>query len=785
MQFHLLFNRFLAFIKKLEWKNFRWFLIPILAIFLSFEGLNLFFPLPKARLFPPVSTLVYARDGELLRAYTADDDIWRIHCSLNEISPLHQKLVLAYEDRWFYWHYGINPISIIRAAITNFKAGQILVGGSTLTMQIARMIEPKERNFASKLIEAIRAMQLEWSFSKKELLEIYFNLAPYGGNIEGVGSAALLYFGKPPAKLSIGEIALLTALPNSPTQLRPDLNSQLALRGRNKVLNRLLKTANISNHQYRDALSESVPSVRREIPFFAPHFCDYLKQRYPLTHEFHSTIDLKIQNTCQNLLIQHLGGLRGRGISNGAIVIIDNHSTEILAMVGSANFFDRTNSGQVNGAISPRSPGSALKPFVYALAMDQGLIAPKSILEDVPVDYSGYSPENFDAIYHGVVTVEQALAQSLNIPAVNLTAQLNDKGIYSLLKSTGFTTISRTQDEYGLPIILGSCEVKLLELTTLYAALANQGQFRSYHLLQDEAPAVPKSIISAPASYIITEILTQLERPELPAYWEFSLNQPKVAWKTGTSYSHRDAWSIGYRPEMTIGVWLGNFSGKGAPELVGAEVATPLLFNLFNALHNSQTSGWFQIPDGIDIRQVCALSGMPATENCPETQEEYFIPGVSPIQSCNIHKKIKVDDATGQTLCVHCQQNRKYHEEIVTQWPPRLATWMERNGYPIQKIPPHFSACTSVIHGAPPIIHSPSLDCDYIIREGVDKKYQKILLDAAVSNEVNQIYWFMDGKLLYTCLPGEKVFYSPERGDHRLVCMDDLGRSSEMILRIR
>ncbi len=785
MQLCTTFNNFLSFIKTLKWKNCRWFMIPLLAIFLVFEGLNLFFPLPKERLFPPVSTLVYARDGELLRAYTANDDIWRIHCSMVEISHFHQKLVLAYEDRWFYWHYGINPISIIRAAITNFKAGQILAGGSTLTMQIARMTEPKARNFASKLKEAVRALQLEWSFSKKELLEIYFNLAPYGGNIEGVGSAALFYFGKPPAKLSIGEIALLTALPNSPTQLRPDVNSQLALLGRNKVLNRLSKMGIISEQQYKDALNESIPSVRRELPFLAPHLCDFLKQRFPQIHEFHSTIDLKIQNTCQNLLVQHLGGLRGRGISNGAVVVIDNQSMEVLTLVGSANFFDKINSGQVNGAMAPRSPGSALKPFVYALAMDQGIISPKSILEDVPVDYSGYSPENFDDIYHGVVTVEQALAQSLNIPAVNLTAQLNDKGIYSLLKSTGFTTIHRTQSEYGLPIILGSCEVKLLELTTLYASLANKGQFRSYHLLQNEAPALPKSIISAPVSFIITEILTQLERPELPAYWEFSLNQPKVAWKTGTSYGHRDAWSIGYRPEVTIGVWLGNFSGKGVPDLVGAEVATPLLFNLFNALNNAQSSGWFQIPDGLDIRLVCALSGMPATENCPETQEEYFIPGISPVQSCTIHKKIKVDDATGQTLCAHCQQNRKFHDKIVTVWPARLATWMERNGYPIQQIPAHFSGCTSVIHGAPPIIHSPSLDCDYIVREGVEKKYQKILLDAAVSNEVNRIYWFMDGKLLFTCQPEEKVFYSPELGDHRLVCMDDLGRSSEMILRIR
>lgn len=759
--------------------------IPLQIFIIFFVILSTLYPLPKDRLFRPVSTMVYDRNGKLLRAFTASDDIWRLHCRLDELSPLLIKMVLAYEDQWFYWHPGINPVSIIRAALTNYRAGRIVCGGSTLSMQIARMIEPKERTIVSKLKEVFRSLQLELAYSKDELLEIYFNLAPYGGNIEGVASASYLYFGKPPRSLSIGEIALLAALPNSPTHLRPDLHSEIALKSREKVLNRLFKMGTISRNQLEEALSEPVPASRQSMPFHTPHLADYLKQRYPKKARFYTTIDFGIQKTCNRLLQRHISELSQKGVSNAAVVVIENKTRAVLAMVGSANFFDKKNSGQVNGTMSPRSPGSALKPFVYALALDQGLISPKSILEDVPVDYSGYMPVNYDDKYHGVVTAEEALRLSLNVPAINLTAALRENSIYSLLKKTEFSTLSKSKELYGLPIILGACEVKLVELCNLYSGLANEGQYAPYRLLKADPLVKGQKIFSRAAAFIITDILSQVTRPDMPTCWEFSLNLPKVSWKTGTSYGHKDAWSIGYNPNYTIGVWVGNFSGEGAPALVGAEAAAPLLFDIFNALSGGKTTSWFKMPDEVDVRQVCAVSGMLPNVNCPVTCEELYIPGVSPDNVCTIHQIFTIDDKTGTRLCPHCRQGRKYHEEIYELWPAKLATWMLRNGYPIKQIPPHYPKCTSLIAGKGPIIRSPSDNCEYVIREGIAPNYQKILLDASVPNDIKQIFWFIDGNLICACSPQKKAFYTPLPGKHKLICMDELGRSTEMMLRIR
>ena len=759
--------------------------IPLQIFIIIFVILSILYPLPKERLFRPASTMTYDRKGQLLRVFTASDDIWRLHCRLDELSPLLIKMVLAYEDQWFYWHPGINPVSIFRAALANYRAGRIVCGGSTITMQIARMMDPKERTVISKVKEAFRVLQLELAYSKDELLEIYFNLAPYGGNIEGVASASYLYFGKPPKRLSIGEIALLAALPNSPTRLRPDQYHDVALKHRAKVLDRLFEMGTISEAQLEEALSEPVPDKRQPIPFHTPHLADYLKQRYPQKDRIYMNIDFEIQQTCNRLLQRHISDLKPKGISNGAIVVIENKTRAVLAMLGSSDFFDEKNSGQVNGAMSPRSPGSTLKPFVYALALDQGLISPKSILEDVPIDYSGYMPVNYDDTYHGVVTAEEALRLSLNVPAINLTAALREKSIYSLLKQTDFSTLTQPRELYGLPIILGACEVKLIELCNLYSCLANDGRYAPYRLLKNEPVTEGQEIFSKAAAFIITEILSEVTRPDMPACWEFSLNLPKVSWKTGTSYGHKDAWSIGYNPEYTIGVWIGNFSGEGVPALVGADAAAPLLFDIFNALSGGKTIGWFEMPDELDVRQVCAISGMLASDICPVTCEEMHIPGVSPANICTIHRTFAIDDETGCRLCPHCRQGRAYHEEIFELWPAKLATWMLRNGYPIKQIPPHYPKCTSLIAGKGPIIRSPSDNCEYVMRGGIDPQYQKISLDASVPNNIEKIFWFVDGSLISACSPREKAFYTPSPGKHKLVCMDELGRSTEMVLRIR
>jgi penicillin-binding protein 1C len=738
------------------------------------------FPFPSEKLNPIPSTIILDKDNKILRVTLAPDEMWRIPINSEEISLSLKKAVLAYEDRHFYYHLGINPISIFRSLIANSKAGKIVQGGSTITMQIARLMEPKPRTVKNKIVEIFRAHQLELRYSKKEILTFYFNLAPYGGNIVGVGAASYLYFNKNPQHLSLGECCLLAAIPNSPNNLRPDINIETAKNARLKVLNLLLNQNKYSEEKIVEAQSEPLPNQRFPLPFKIPHLSNFLIQKYPQFTSLNTNTNNDIQHLAETVLTKHLSPLEKRGITNGAVVVIENSNHQLRALVGSKDFFDSQNSGQVNGALASRSPGSALKPFIYALGIENGLISPESLLFDVPVEYSGYRPVNYDDTYHGAVTVREALIRSLNVPAVNLYAKLGEDGIYTFLKEAGISTLPQPQNYYGLSLILGGCGINLLELTNIYAGLSNGGKFKPVRFLTNDVEFKGKKLLSNGTCFILSELLSELRRPELPSVWEYSINMPKVAWKTGTSYGHRDAWSIGYTPQYTIGVWVGNFDGKGVPELIGAEAAAPILFSLFNALNEPSANAWFFQPETVIERQVCTISGMPLGENCVSAKAELFIPGISPYLKCNLHQQIFVDTKTGKRLCSHCRVGKNYEGKIVEKWPVEIATWMERNGYRLDLIPEHYPLCSKIISGKNPIILSPTAQTEYKIRPGIDLNFQKILLDATVSNDTKTIYWFLDGKLIFSGKPIEKVFFSPTQGIHNLICTDDQGRSSDV-----
>jgi len=744
-----------------------------------------FFPLPRHALFPDASVTVMDRNGKPLRIFTTTDEMWRVSAPLSEVSPELRRAVVTVEDRWFRLHLGVNPFSIARAAFTNLKAGEIVTGGSTLTMQVARLMEPKPMTFRSKLVEAFRAFQLELFFTKDEILELYFNMAPYGGNIVGSGAASYIYFNKHQTDLTLGEAALLAAIPNSPSAFRPDSPESRAEEARKRVLNRMLERGVITTVEYREALSEPLPASRFPMPFAAPHLSRYLATKYTGRSRVVSTVDGDIQSLTRRLVEEHMTPLAKRGISQAAVVVMDTRTREVLALVGSLDFFDADKNGQVNGALAPRSPGSTLKPFAYALALDAGLLSPQSLLADVPVDYSGFRPLNYDERCRGIVTLEEALTRSLNIPAVNVCALLKREGLYSFLKKAGVSTLGKPREHYGLSLILGGCELNLVELTNLYAGLANGGEFAPYRFLLDEPAFAPRRLIGEGASFMITEMLAKLARPDFPRSWEASLNLPKVAWKTGTSYGHKDAWSVGYSPKFTVGIWVGNFDGTGAPELVGAEAAAPLLFGLFNALTQSLQNRWYTRPDSVREREVCALSGMIPTAHCPAVKKEYYLPGRSPHVICSLHRQFTVDGKTGMRLCSRCRMGREHFTKVFEVWPPEIATWMARNGMSVDRIPEHFEECSEVADGGSPVIHSPSLNSEYVIRDGVALEHQKILLEASVSNSTGRIYWFLDSELIFEGEPKERFFLTPVRGEHKLTCMDEEGRSTEVTMTIK
>ena len=852
--------------KKIVW------LFPFLLIAILFMLANWCFPLPKARLHPPVSQIVLDRNGEWLRAFLAGDGMWRIAIShqpsavskiansrtvptakqSDNYSPLLQQAILTSEDRWFYYHYGINPVSIATAFYDNLKAGEVVRGGSTITMQLARLMEPKARTIPNKLIEMFRALQLEHTYSKSEILTFYFNMLPYGGNIVGTAAASRFYFNKPQQALSLGEAALLAAIPNAPERLRPDRFPENARKAREKVLNRLLARRQISEQQWQEAAQEPIPHKRHPLPFKAPHLSRMLVKHaksLPSTRalleasedelmvktngRIYTTIDAKVQETAARILREYLDAerkpsLRGsHSTSTGAIIVMDTQSRHVLAMVGSHDFFDQSALGQINGTLAPRSPGSALKPFVYALAMEEGLITPETLLFDVPVTYAGYEPVNYDGKYNGYVTARQALARSLNVPAVNLNARLKNVPLHTFLKQAGISTLAPAQ-KYGLSMVLGGCEVNLLELTTLYAGLANMGEFGPYQLtksrqLRDElvgqTPSLTdnrqlktenhsKRLFRKETSFIITEMLTNSQLPtntvRNPEAFERTMNLPKIAWKTGTSYGHRDAWCIGYSPKLTIGVWLGNFDGKGAPMLSGTDAATPILFALFTALTGQDTHRWFTKPEQLKTRQVCALSGAPVSSHCPVHKEDLYIPGISSVATCTIHKRIYVDEATGYSLCSHCwnlptvdrrmesgqhpskniSPTKDAQAQIFEEWPADAATWLAENGFAVSVLPEHNPLCTGTIAGNAPVILSPAEDTIYYIREGIPLENQKIRLIASASSRTQDLFWFLDGELIFQGNAGEQYWLTPARGKHVLTCVDAEGRSATRPLHI-
>ena len=796
-------NPFLVKLAKFIKKRWYIFASPLLPVCL-FVLANLCFPLPKEKLHSPSSTVVLDRNGEWLRAFTSPDEMWRLsETSLDAISPRFQTAMLTYEDRWFYHHWGINPVSLAGAAVDNFNAGEIVRGGSTITMQLARLMAPKDRTIPNKLIEMFRAIQLELTYTKSEILTYYFNMLPYGGNIVGSTAAARLYFNKPQSALSLGEAALLAAIPNSPERLRPDRFPERARKARKKVLLRMKEAGKISEQRLQEALKEPIPTARYSLPFKAPHLSRLLasNKQPSFTSQLvedqwiHTTIDHRYQHIAERILRDRLRPLQGQGVSTGAVVVLDTKTHEVLAMVGSHDFFDKTSAGQVNGTLALRSPGSTLKPFIYALAIDKGLITPQTILFDVPVDYVGYAPVNYDGKFTGYVTARDALARSLNVPAVNLYAKMPNAQLYEFLKQAGISTLS-DKDEYGLSLVLGGCGINLLELTNLYAGLANMGEFAPYQLIkkrdaaneEGDEPSSPFSHVSRllrhETSWMVTDMLTSLKRPDFPGTFELTGTMPKVAWKTGTSYGHRDAWSIGYSPELTIGVWIGNFNGTGSPILIGSQAAAPILFALFTALSGEKSQQWFSEPIDLKARLVCALSGLSLSLHCPTTISDVFIPGISSVRVCHIHKSIQVNIANGERLCSSCRQGKHYRDETIAVFPAEVATWLNANGFAIPQLPAHNPDCTRSLAGTHPVILSPARDTVYQIRSNIPPMHQKIRLSVSVSGDTQDIFWFLNGELVFKGQAVEPTFLTPVVGKHELTCIDGVGRSTSLPLTI-
>jgi penicillin-binding protein 1C len=751
----------------------------VFAIFALFQVLNLVFPL---KTHVDYSTIVLSNDSTLLHAFLTRDDQWRMYTEIDEITPELRKAIVYKEDRFFYWHLGINPVSIARALFNNIRHGKRTSGASTITMQVARLLSPKDRTYANKLVEMFRALQLEWKFSKKEILQLYLNLVPYGSNIEGVKSASVLYFGKMPNHLSIAEIAALSIIPNRPVSLRLGKNNGDILQERNKWLEKYKKARLFKKEYIDDAIEEPLTAYRHDVPRLAPQLSYRLKSLCPNTDIIHTTIDLEMQRKCEQLVFEYSKRLYFQNIKNATAIIIDNKTRNVLAYVGSADYSNSEDGGQVDGIRAVRSPGSALKPLLYALAFDEGLITPKTIISDVRTSFAGYEPENYDSKFNGNISIEKALEASLNVPAVKVLDELSVRKFVEGLIKAGFNHIENDRDNLGLSAILGGCGVTSEELTNLYCTLANNGGYKPLNFVRSHSASSTRQVVSPGAAFAITEILTKIKRPDLPVDWANSTHMPQIAWKTGTSYGRKDAWSIGYNNNYTVGIWVGNFSGEGVPELSGAEKATPLLFQVFNAIDYNSKKEWFSMPDDISIRYVCSQSGNVPNTFCSDLVLDYYIPGVSPNTTCDHLKKVLISADSTVSYCTSCCPSLGYIEAYYPNLSPEIITYFEDNLIQYQKIPPHNPKCERMLQGENPKITSPINDNDYYVN--VNDSMQ-IMLSCHVANDVEKVFWYINKQFFKSANKGENIFFVPSEGSVEISCSDDKGRNTTITIRVK
>ena len=755
------------------------FVIVAVSFLLLFLLLNLVFPLQDKIEY---STIVTDAKGEVINAYLTTDQKWRMKTELNEISPLLRKTIIAKEDKYFYNHPGINIFSVGRAAVMNILQMRRTSGASTITMQVAKALQPgKKRNLISKSIEMFRAFQLEWKYSKDEILQMYLNLVPYGGNIEGVKSASLLYFKKNPDHLSLAEITALSIIPNRPSLLVIGKTNDKIVKERNRWLKKFASDGTFSKKQIEDALAEPLTADRSSVPHLLPHLSYKLKSTFN-QHTIHTNIVLNTQLKLEKLTEDYVRALRLKNIHNAAVIVIDNKTHKVISYVGSAGFADTTDGGQVNGAAAVRQPGSTLKPLLYGLCMDEGLLTPKTIINDVAVNYSGYSPENYDQKFNGYVTLEYALDHSLNIPAVKSLEVLGKDQLVNKLVLCDFKQIQKDQRKLGLSMILGGCGATLEQLTGLFSAFANNGVYTRPQYLSSDTSSRKIQLFSPAASYMITDILSKVNRPDFPLNWTATQHMPRIAWKTGTSYGRRDAWSIGYNKNYTVGVWVGNFSGRGVPELSGANTATPLLFKIFNSIDYDSNSDWYQPPQDCQLRQVCSETGLPPGPNCTNLISDLFIPLTSSTKQCSHLQEIKISHDSSISYCETCAPETGYIKRFYRVISHDMQDYFNQNGIAYQKIPLHNPDCEKIFKGDGPRITSPLNGNEYYINT---KDPEPLQLTATAGNDVSKLYWYINDQFYKTTGIKEKQFFVPKEGPIKISCTDDKGRNRNIWIRVK
>jgi penicillin-binding protein 1C len=727
----------------------------------------------------PLSTAVWSADGELLRVTRSSDDQYRMWVSLSGISPMLVDALLLKEDRWFYWHPGVNPPALVRGAFRTYIGGD-QQGGSTVTMQLARlMYRMNTRTAAGKLRQIGAALWLEARYSKHDLLEAYLNLAPFGGNIQGVGAASRIYFGKPPDRLTLGEALTLAVIPQRPSnRAGRSLSESRFLEARAQLGKAWLRNHLDASADRRQLDLPIVARARYSMPQGAPHFVDaLLAGRRDGSTRIDTTIDADLQRLVERQIQRYLQQHSDRGIRNASGILVDARDMAVRAWVGSADYWNQEIDGQVNGVMARRSPGSTLKPFVYALALDQGLLHPQTILRDLPTSFGPFAPENFDGRFFGPITAEAALIRSRNIPAVSVATQLRQPTLYQFLQTAGIRDM-KPESFYGLALPLGGGEVTMEELATLYAMLANQGVLQPLRVEASRPRKEGVPLLSPEATFITLDMLRRNPRPDEDGTVPSRARWP-IAWKTGTSWGFRDAWSAGIVGPYVLVVWIGDFEGRGNPAFVGVDAAAPLFFRIADALNLARPAEAMPPlapPPGVMKVAVCADSGDLPNVHCPRTVPTWYIPGKSPIRVSQLHRAVAIDALTGRPQCPPYPADTRF--EVFEFWSSDMLKLFRQAGMP-RRSPPAMPNCATEDPLDAPRIASPLRGVSYALRRSAPR--EEIALEANVAADVRSVFWF-DGSALIgvqRIAEGALAWRPTAAGVHLVRIVDDHGRWAE------
>lgn len=743
------------------------------------------------------------KKGELLQVFLTQDEKYRIYRPVEEYPPEFIEALLMQEDKYFYSHIGINLVAIVKAGWNTYIKRSRRMGASTITMQVAKLkYGIYTKNIRGKIKQICRAIFLELCYSKQQILDAYVNLAPCGSNIEGFETASWYYFNKDIRQLNLSENIMLCVLPQNPVKRAPTTTrtpSELI------EARKVLFAEWVEKHPEdadKEIFMDMQLSVECAFPNRARHFTEMLKlgtdlpdstsflarkNRYS-KRTIRTSLDIALQDKCESIFNSYINQNKHFGVNNGGILLLDWKTMEVVANIGSADYYNDEIEGQVNATTAKRSPGSTLKPFIYALALDQGIIHYRTMLKDTPQAFSEYTPDNFESTYKGPVQSWFALCDSRNIPAINLERQIHDYNLYDFMKDSGVSQMKPT-GHYGLSIVLGTCEVTMLELAKMYATIPNNGMQYDLNFISGSKKEHGKRLLSPESAFIVRKMLDENTPPysSKPA----ELDGIPIAYKTGTSIGFKDSWSVGIFDRYLLIVWIGNFDGQGNNSFLGRKMSAPLLFNMAYSILSDipkekllpkliAPSGAVQVP-------VCAVSGALPNENCPTTELSWFIPGTSPIDKCKIHRKINIDKRTGYRTD-ETPEESSYVTSVVREfWPSDLQQLFEQAGLP-RMVPPDYPPEELKMdykkQGYPPEIISPMTRTDYIFRLK-DPSKNKIILCATADADTSELLWFNGASFLGRTKPGETMEWSPSEGVYELTVTDQKGRSDFITVTVK